>query len=355
MGDLDIRRDVLFCGMGSTAVSYYRCMLPAMALDCDWIGIGGKPPKLIYATGLVRRPGTDDRVSRMPDFSSYKVVVLQQPAGEEWRDFIAKLREAGVIVVYEVDDYLHGIKHMDDHDFKANFDKKHLWEVEQTMKRCDAVIASTEWIRGNYSHFNKRAFLCRNGLDVRRYQLTIPERESVNIGWAGATGHLKAVIPWFQHVAGLMRIRENVNFVSVGQDFANGFKQHFGKERAIAVPWAAIEQYPAAMTMFDVALAPGGQGGWWRGKSDLRWLEAGALGVPAIVNPRVYPEVEDGVTGFTASNPMEMAEKLLALVETPKLRTEIGQNAKRHVREKRDIKVMSRQWAEVFRELTEDQ
>lgn len=344
---IDPKNDVLFCGKGQSPICYYRIMLPAMALGADWIGVGGEPPDLVRATGLVKRQ------SVMPDFSSYKVVVVQQPGSKAWREFIEKLRGVGVKVVFEVDDYLHGVPHMDDHDFKANFDKAYLWEIEQTMKRCDAVIASTEWIRGNYSHFNKRAYVCRNGIDLKRYELTKPPRDSVNIGWAGATGHLKAVIPWFQKVAAIMRMRDNVNFISIGQNFAAAFQQHFPDERAIAIPWSQIEQYPAAMTMFDIALAPGGSGGWWRGKSDLRWLEAGALGIPIVADPRVYPDIEDGATGFTALNPMEAAEKILGLVQSPELRTLVGDNAKRHVRQERDIKVMAKQWVDVFNELVE--
>ena len=107
--------------------------------------------------------------------------------------------------------------------------------------------------------------------------------------------------------------------------------------------------------MFDIALAPGGTGGWYRGKSDLRWLEAGALGIPAIVNPQVYPDVVDGENGFTAENPMEFVEKLMGLLGSPELRTTVGASARRHVREKRDIKVMSKQWLDVFDKVLSDE
>lgn len=350
--EFDIRRDVCFVGLGSSPVCYYRCMLPAMALGADWCGVQGLPPKLNWATGLAKdKDGNPE--SRMPDLTKYRIVVLQQPAGKEWLETIKALQDEGVIVVYEVDDYLHGIKHLEDHDFKEHFLNEYLAQAEAAMKACDALIGSTEWIRGNYSHFNKRPFLCQNGIDLQRYELGKPERNTVNIGWAGATGHLKAVTPWFQQTANVMRMRQNTCFVSIGQPFAEGFAQHFGEDRAISVPWAAIEQYPAAMTMLDVALAPGGKGGWWRGKSDLRWLEAGALGIPTIASPLVYPEIENGVTGFHASNAMEAAEHLMMLVDDADLRAKVGGAARKHVRETRSIKVMAKQWADVFHELVE--
>lgn len=346
---LDLKKDVLFVGKGATPVCYYRCMLPAMALGADWVGVHGDPPDSVtYVTGLAKRDnGKYD--SFRPDFTDYKIIVLQQKVGPGWLKLIDGLREQGIIVLWEVDDYLHGIPHLgeEQHDFAKHFDKKYLWNCEQAMKHCDGVIASTDWIAGSYSHFNKRTFVCRNGIDVKRYDLTVPKRETVNIGWSGGTGHLKAVLPWFQQVGAIMRMRSNTCFVSIGQGFAEGFKPHF-PERALTVPWAAIEQYPAAMTMFDIALAPGGVGGWWRGKSDLRWLEAGALGIPAICNPEVYPEVEDGVTGFTAISAQEAGEKLLRLVDDKDLRTEVGKNAKEHVRTHRSSTRMAEQWREVF-------
>lgn len=351
--ELDIPRDVLFVGLGASPVCYYRAMLPAMALGADWIGLHGEPPKIGWATGLAK----DDQgvpQSAMPDLFRYKIVVIQQPKGPNWVKLIRGLQEAGIKVIFEVDDYLHGIKHLEDHDFAEHFDNQVLNAYEEAMKVCDALIASTEWIRGNYSHFNKKAFLCMNGIDLGRYNLTRPKREKVNVGWAGATGHMKAIMPWLQQVAALMQDKEHVNFVSIGQTFADGFKVHFGETRAISVPWAAIEQYPSAMTMFDIALAPGGHGGWWRGKSDLRWLEAGALGIPIIANPKIYPEVEDGVTGMTAINPHEMAEKLWQLVSDAGLRDRIGAQAREYVSENRSMKQMQEQWTQCFQAVIAD-
>lgn len=346
----DPAKDVCFVGLGASAVSYYRCILPALALGSDWCGVVGEPPELLWRTGLIS-DGEGGQASQMPDLSNYKVIVVQQPKGKGWLEAIKMIQDRGVKVLFEVDDYLHGIKHMKDHDFKDKFGNKELAEYEAAMKACDGLICSTEWIESNYRHFNKRTYICENGIDLRRYELGKPKRDTVNIGWAGATGHLRACVPWFQQTANIMRMRPNTCFVSVGQDFASGFAQHFGEQRAIAVPWAAIEQYPGAMTMFDIALAPGGAGGWWRGKSDLRWLEAGALGIPVVANPEIYPNIEDGVTGFHAGSDMEAGEKILALVDDKELRTTVGRQAQEFIRENRSSEAVSVQWVEAFKDI----
>lgn len=322
---------------------YYRCLLPAMAMGADWCGIMGEPPKLGVASSMIAK-GTE-----MPNLmEDYDIVVIQQPAGDGWLRTIEAMHEHGVKVIFEIDDYLHGIKQVKGHGWAEGYDAKFLARVERAMAECDALIASTPYLKKKYRKFNPKAFVCQNGIDPKRYDFERPSRDTVNIGWAGATGHFEAVQPWFATTGAIMRARPDTRFISIGEPYALAFQKELGEERGLAVPWAAIEQYPGAMTMLDIALAPGGHGGWWRGKSDLRWLEAGALGVPAIVNPTIYPEVMNGKTGMTATGQQQVAEALLALVDNPELREEIGRNVRHHVREKRSINVVVQQWLRVF-------
>lgn len=343
---IDIQKDVCMVGIGTSAPCYYRVMLPAMRMKCDWTGITGFPPSLHWVTGSVRGE------SKLPDLlDDYKVVVLQQPHGESWEKTIEAMQERGVKVIFEVDDYLHGIQKLEDHDFAAAYDDRALMLYEVCMRKCDAVICSTEYIAKRYKKFNPNIYVCPNGIDLRRYALTRPKRETVNIGWAGATGHVKAMVPWLNGVAGVMEAKPETTFISIGLRFADALS-HFG-DRALAIPWAAIEQYPAAMTMFDIALAPAGGGAWYKGKSDLRWLEAGALGIPIIARPSVYPEIEHGVTGFHATDPQTMVEHLMGLIGDAGLRERVGIAAKEYIEEHRSIEVMVGYWEDAIRAVAE--
>lgn len=353
MSDFDVARDVCFVGNGNSAQCHYRVLLPAEELGADWCGVFGQPPRFRWATGMARDEDGERRAV-MPSLGSYKVVVVQQVVGDAWLRLIRLLQEKGIKVVYETDDYVHGIRRMrGEHDHYMQFDDKYLARVERCMKACDALIGSTEFIASRYSHFTRDAYVCQNGIDAERYRLTRPPRATVNIGWSGGTGHNRIIIPWFQEAAKVMQERSHTCFISIGQDFGLAFEKWFGKERSLAIPWTAIEQYPGAMTMFDIALAPGGRSGFWRGKSDLRWLEAGALGIPLIAEPNIYSEIEHGVTGFKAGSKRECYETLLALVDDPGLRIEVGKQAKEYVLENRTIKQMAPQWEAVFRELVE--
>lgn len=328
----------LFIGLGATPLAWYRAFLPALYLGQDWIGVGDKPPKLRFMTGLVGGK------TAVPNYLDYEVIVVQQPRGRGWLKLIRGLQERGVKVVVEIDDYVQAIRRMEDHDFRQNFSKDDLADLELNMRAADGLIVSTEFLARRYRKFNTNVWLCENGLDTARYRLTRPPRDTVNVGWAGGTGHINAAIPWLRVLPTLMAKHDHTTFVSIGQNFADALKERW-PTRAISIPWTMIETYPGAMTMFDIALAPAGRSNFFRGKSDLRWIEAGALGIPVIADPTVYPKIENGVTGFHASSPAEVYELLNVLVTDEDLRRRVGDAARQYVLDERDMTVASGQWA----------
>jgi glycosyltransferase involved in cell wall biosynthesis len=107
------------------------------------------------------------------------------------------------------------------------------------------------------------------------------------------------------------------------------------------------------MANFDIAIAPAGRSNYFRAKSDLRWLEAGALGLPVVADPFVYGEIEHGVTGLHAETAEEAERHLLALVDDREARERIGAAARAHVVEHRSSAVMARRWVDVLAEAGE--
>jgi glycosyltransferase involved in cell wall biosynthesis len=337
----------LFTGRRSTAVTWYRCVLPAEFLGQDWIAVEDGDGELVRKTGT---PGVE--LDPVAWAERYDVVVLNQPRGRRWMPVIRTLQAAGTKVIFEIDDYVHAVRKKRDHEFRGAFGKEVLREYEQAMRACDAVICSTPWLGRRYRAFNPETYVCRNGLDLGRYALTRPARDRVTIGWAGATGHKDAVRPWLAAVADVMRARPHVDFLAIGQPWHRPLAAEFGEERARGIPFMALESYPAAMTAMDVALAPAGKSNFFRGKSDLRFLEAGALRLATIADPGVYPTLEHGVSGLHAETPDEVREHLLALVDDGALRDRLGASARAYVERERSMTVMAAQWDAVLRAVT---
>jgi glycosyltransferase involved in cell wall biosynthesis len=99
------------------------------------------------------------------------------------------------------------------------------------------------------------------------------------------------------------------------------------------VPWRKI---PYILGDVDLNLAPLEMGNpFAESKSELKYLEAGTLGLPTIASPTpaYRTAIAHGKTGLLAMGAEEWAEALLGCVESPGRRQELGENARRHVME----------------------
>ena len=328
----------LFVGLGTSGVAWYRAALPAMALGADWVGVRGELPELRVVTGDTAR------VSGVGDLAGYEVVVLQQVRGAAWVERIRRLQAEGVTVLYEIDDDLESVRKAVDHEARSIIDRDWVRGAELAMGVCDGVICSTPFLARRYAGLAARTWVCRNGLDLPRYAVTRPSRDHVAIGWAGAAGHERAVLGWLPAIRDVLRARPDTRFVSIGPRYADELAPEFGPERCLSIPFGQLETYPAAMANLDVAIAPAGASNFFRAKSDLRWLEASALGIPVVADPVVYPDVEHGVTGFHAATPGEARDALLALVDDAALRNRVGTAAQTVVHATRRIEVAAEAW-----------
>jgi glycosyltransferase involved in cell wall biosynthesis len=333
---------VLFMGLGNSRVAWYRCALPALYLGCDWVGVSGAPPSMHLVTGYV------EQATKLPDLDKYDVIVIQQPRGSGWLKVIKRMRAAGKVVLAEYDDYVHGIRKSSDHDFRSVFQREHLESMELCLRACDGLIASTEFIASRYGRFNAGTWVCENGLDLGRYRLTRPPRgkingqETVTLMWSGATGHWRGARPWLEMVHRIMTEMPHVCFASIGQDFT-GELGEFG-DRVIAIPFAALETYPAAMMLGDIALAPAGTSTWYRGKSDLRAMEAAALGLPVVAARHYERSVDHTTTGYVVDSPGEAYVAMKELVENRPARILMGDAARKWAEDHFDMRVRRESW-----------
>jgi glycosyltransferase involved in cell wall biosynthesis len=328
----------LFVGRAGSRAAWYRMVLPAAFRGDDWVLVNGEGAGMAMVTGRL----ADGFTAASPFF--YDAVVLQSARGATWLEYAERLRDAGVRVLFDVDDDPSALRTLRDHDLAKAWTPRAVRELEAVMAACDGVLVSTKHLAERFAPVNPRTWVCRNGIDLNRYALTRPAHEGVIVGWAGGTGHRDALAPWLRELDAIMAERPDVSFLALGQEVAGRLARRHGADRARSLPFTAIETYPAAMTAFDVALAPAGDSAFYRAKSDLRWLEASALGIPVIADPVVYAEIEDGVTGLHAATAGEARAAMLALIADADLRVRIGEAAREHVREHRSMAVACRAW-----------
>lgn len=327
----------LFIGLGGSPVSWYRCALPATAIGADWIGT-----VKLDNDEIVMLNGSIDSI---PEFDDYEVVIMQQVRGDKWNSVITDLQDKGVKVLYEIDDFTHGIKKIPDHRNQKKFHKKTVKEFEKTFALCDGMICSTDFLSDQYKKYNPNQYVCRVGIDTERYKgIEFPDREeNFVIGWAGGTGHDKAVIPWLREIAKIIQLYQNVYFVSMGNNYGDAINHHMPGKGLVA-PWTSIENLPYALTNFDCYIAPAHDSKYFKSKSNLRWLEGSAVGLPGVVSPEIYFDAKDEETACVASSPEDAADALMELIEDKSICQEIAENAQKYVQEHFDVSVTSEAW-----------
>lgn len=337
--------DVLFLGRTHSAVSWYRTGSPALTLGCDWKGGFGTPSEYSILADLSRNP------FEQPEYDKYKIIVLQQAFGKDWAAQIYRWREKGIKVLYEIDDFIHGVHKIPGHAGARAFSKSQLPLYEACMEASDGLLCATEFLARTYRKYNNRAWICRNGIEGYRYKdLELPKRDSVHVGWAGGEGHQGNVLPWVRQLEQLMLENEKINFFCLGLDFVTQMKKETAK-RSIHIPFVLMELFPGVLCNFDIAMAPAGRSNFYRAKSDLRWLETGALGIPLVADPLVYKDIVGGVTGLCVGDPLEARNAINLLIKEPEYRREIGSNVREYVLNNRTMEHMCSDWERAFLEV----
>lgn len=327
----------LFLGIGKGGIFHYRQLLPALAVGAD------------VATWDADAKGFVEMAKPVHD--NPEVCVFQMPVADDHLRIMLAMRKRGMKIVANVDDYIMNIRKQSDHHFTAHhFTKRVVESHQRILTLSDAVIVSTQWLADKLSRFNDNVFVCRNGLDLPRYEVhdTVDKAQDdkVIVGWAGGTGHKKAM----QSISGELKtaLWENPQMllVFVGEDFSYLFTELDAsvRNRIAILPWSeSLYDYPRALAGMDVALAPSDTSHFYAGKSQLRLYESGALNVPVIGGPR-YTEIQHGVTGFRAVESGDWVKYIGELVQNDSLRKSMGQSLGDYVREYCSIEARASDW-----------
>ena len=132
------------------------------------------------------------------------------------------------------------------------------------------------------------------------------------------------------------------------------------------IDWFNVKKlpyYPMSMATFmkwianngnwDIGIIPLVNTEFNKCKSELKYIEFTALGVPVVASDvEVYRNtIEEGVTGFLANDENEWVAKLSRLIDDPKLRNGILNNARDDILENYDLRDRAKQWDGIFKSL----
>ena len=250
----------------------------------------------------------------------------------------------------------------------------------EQMRLSDGLIVSTPSLAELYKPYARDIHVVENVIDLKLW----PRRKRnkrLTVGWIGAGSHdddlglLRNVVP--EILAKHPDVE--VNIVHGTPEF---FKHKPGCEYLVdphhprykklkrcplckgidRLNWThdfkTIDKYPkwAASFGFDIGLAPLVDLNFTRGKSNLRWLEYSAMGIPTIASPLNHfkETIVDGKTGVIVHDNLEKSwfESIERLILDRELRENIGENARAEIKKNWNIGVMGKKYQRAIKEMT---
>lgn len=211
------------------------------------------------------------------------------------------------------------------HDVQGN--------IAANVHVADRVTVTTEALANLIRPFNENVVIVPNRIPEWVLDWERPKRDKLTIGWMGSHTH---GMDWEQaapHVGRFMKRNPDVDFHLIGGLYGDWLK--LPEEQLTSTGWInGVENVWRAID-FDIALAPLRPHVFNQSKSNLKALEAAALGIPVVASDcGPYPEfVEHGKTGFLVKRDHEWGKYLRELVNDEALREEMGAAAKAKARE----------------------
>lgn len=249
--------------------------------------------------------------------------------------------------------------------------------VEFLIKEADAVTTTNEVLANVIrQHTDKPVFVLPNCLDLRKWRK--PKlADDIWIGWCGSVSHypdLKPLMPVFDR---LMEKYPNLHVQIMGSSFDYLFPPKkgakcfpvagYGPEDGMftadyrdsgerwpgrmrfdpPVPVQKFEEWMCSNWQSHIAIAPLEHNDFNDSKSELKWLEYTAMGVPVVASRfGPYKRAMDGDEAFTVYENWQAG--LECLIENPEVRRLLLDNATEKLHREYDINKRAKDWMEVF-------
>lgn len=233
--------------------------------------------------------------------------------------------------------------------------------VRFLARESDAVVVSTPALAERLAHLNARCGVVPNALDERLFggpPEALPSRRPLTMGFMGTMTHEADLMMVLRPLRGLLRrAKGKVRLEIVGGVERGRFAAALHGLPVRMIETADTHEYPTFVEWmrrsirWDFAIAPLEDDPFTRCKSDLKYLDYSALGIPAVFSDvRPYREtVRHRETGLLVPNdPDAWAAALVEMAEDDTLRARIARAARDEVHSARMLATNAARWLEAL-------
>lgn len=290
------------------------------------------------------------RATRLMQTAS-DVIFYRIPLGPEMIETLYEARRLGLRVWYDIDDPLFSIPAYTEY---SNLPRLSDWEAQHfldeapgylaAISACDAVTVSTEGLADALRRMTPRPVHVRpNVLDgetlrlaevYRKAKATATRGEGLVVSLSSASrGRIGDLDTFLPALASVLERSETIEILFLGE-FEEEIAARLDDPRVKFRKVGDFERYLSALSATDLHLVLLSDDPFNRCKSAIRYLEAGAVGVPVIATPvgDLATVPAPGAVVF-ARDAAELEAEILRLDRDRAALAEIGDKATRHVLE----------------------
>jgi glycosyltransferase involved in cell wall biosynthesis len=223
----------------------------------------------------------------------------------------------------------------------------------KTLARAASlVVCGNSFLADHFSLWNRNVAIIPTAVDTAWYAPR-PDRtgtESLVLGWTGTSGNfpfLYAIEPALERVLQQCP-RASVLIIADRQPLF----QLLPRERVEFQAWSPAVEH-AAFARFSIGLMPLADTAWCNGKCSYKMLCYMAAGLPVVVTPAgMNREVlAMGNIGLSADHEGAWVDGLIALLENPHLRRQMGDAGRAVIEERFSLQRLAQQYALLFHSL----
>jgi glycosyltransferase involved in cell wall biosynthesis len=350
-------------------------------------------------------------------WKKYQIVHFHRSFGqiENCPNLIKTLRNMGIVVIADIDDYWLPTKEHPIH--QLIIENKMNLKIIENLKAASYVTTTTEIFANEIRKFNKNVIVLPNAIDPTEGQFTQPTLPSdkIRVGWLGGSSHLHDLKLLDGMVSKLQPIQDKLQFYVCGFDirgtvtelnkqtgeqkqrpikpeetvwvryeeiFTNNYKivspeykqflDNFGdsvypdleNENYVRVWTRPVDSYARNYSNFDISLAPIKNHVFNRMKSQLKVIEAGFY-KKALIASNVGPytidlkhamkngEFTDGNALLVdePKNHSDWSKYIKKLVDNPNMITDLGERLYETVRHKYHLDTVTHERASFYKSL----
>jgi len=303
------------------------------------------------------------------DYGPADVVIVQRM----WKpgfclDLVEQLvdraRKDGACLIYSIDDNLLDLPDIPIEALRA---------IRYLCRESDGILVSTHFLKERLQYINTNICVIPNALDERLFtndggnisqRTTVGERKV--FGYMGTYTHDADLMMVLQPLRSVMRIFSgSVEFQLVGGLADSAFLKSLEgfTVRVLRVPVEEVE-YPRFVSWmksnlgWHFGIAPLEDTYFNRSKSDIKYLDYSALGIPGIYSavPAYQATIQHMDTGYLVDNtPTAWAEALERMLGEDDLRERLASQAQEHVFSTRTLEHCGRAWNDAIRSIVKRQ